>query len=79
MNFKPDGHFLILIFKFLYFLAQLIGIQKVLSTRFSLLISLERKLLHQYNLIILYQEFLLWKMKSCITWLSKMQTLKFFI
>ena len=50
--------------------ARILGIQKVLCTKHSrFLVTLERDLIHQYN-IILYQEHLLWQMKSRMLWLT---------
>ena len=50
--------------------ARLVGIQRELSRRHSrFLLQLEHRLINAYN-TILYQEFLLWQMKSRILWLS---------
>ena len=50
--------------------ARLVGIQRELSRRPSrFLLQLEHRIINAYN-TILYQEFLLWQMKSRILWLS---------
>ena len=50
--------------------ARILGIQKTLCTKHSrFLLPLERDLIHQYNMI-LYQEYLLWQMKSRMLWLA---------
>lgn len=50
--------------------ARLLGVQKALCHRPSyFLLQLEQQLITQYN-AILYQEFLLWQMKSRMLWLS---------
>ena len=50
--------------------ARILGIQKTLCTKHSrFLLSLEWDLIHQYNMI-LYQEYLLWQMKSRMLWLT---------
>ena len=50
--------------------ARILGIQKALCTKHSrFLVTLERDIIHQYN-IILYQEHLLWQMKSRMLWLT---------
>ena len=50
--------------------ARLLGAQRALNgSPNPFLLHLEQHLINQYN-NILYQEFLLWQMKSCILWLS---------
>ena len=51
-------------------MARILGIQKTLCTKHSrFLLPLEWDLIHQYNMI-LYQEYLLWQMKSRMLWLT---------